>query len=153
MKINIMSFKKLYFTVTFILIPFYLFYSPVKDYFKNLNKITYSLEIPQIRIQKDTENIYSHENIILDKDFLLEKKISEAWVLIFPNLNNGDLQTSFIKDLKNIGITSVIDLKSNNNNTILGVGPFVNKNMAETIASKVLKSTGQTGTIKRLSKQ
>ena len=70
-----MSFKKLYFTVTFIIIPFYLFYSPVKDYFKNLNKITYSLEIPQTRIQKDTENIYSHENIILDKDFLLEKKI------------------------------------------------------------------------------
>ena len=84
---------------------------------------------------------------------MLEKKISEAWVLIFPKLNNGDLQTSFIKDLKNIGITSVIDLKSNNNNTILGIGPFVNKNMAETIASKVLKSTGQTGTIKRLSKQ
>ena len=152
MKIIIMSFKKLYFTVTFIIIPFYLFYTPVNDYFRNLNKITYSLEIPQTRIQKDTENIHSHKNIILDKDFLLEKKISEAWVLIFPNLNNGDLQTSFIKDLKNIGITSVIDLKSNNSN-IFGIGPFVDKNMAETIASKVLKSTGQTGTIKRLSKQ
>ena len=147
-----MSSKKLYFTVTFIIIPFYLFYTPVKDYFKNLNKITYSLEIPQARIHKDIENIYSHQNIILEKDFLLEKKISEAWVLIFPNLNNDDLQTSFIKDLKNIGITSVIDLKSNDN-TIFGIGPFVDKKMAETIASKVLKSTGQTGIIKRLSKQ
>ena len=147
-----MSSKKLYFTVTFIIIPFYLFYTPVKDYFENLNKITYSLEIPQARIHKNIENIYSHQNIILDKDFLLEKKISEAWVLIFPNLNNDDLQTSFIKDLKNIGITSVIDLKSNDN-TIFGIGPFVDKKMAETIASKVLKSTGQTGIIKRLSKQ
>ena len=147
-----MSSKKLYFTVTFIIIPFYLFYTPVKDYFENLNKITYSLEIPQARIHKNIENIYSHQNIILDKDFLLEKKISEAWVLIFPDLNNDDLQTSFIKDLKNIGITSVIDLKSNDN-TIFGIGPFVDKKMAETIASKVLKSTGQTGTIKRLSKQ
>ena len=147
-----MSSKKLYFTVTFIIIPFYLFYTPVKDYFENLNKITYSLEIPQARIHKNIENIYSHQNIILDKDFLLEKKISEAWVLIFPNLNNDDLQTSFIKDLKNIGITSVIDLKSNDD-TILGIGPFVDKKMAETIASKVLKSTGQTGTIKRLTKQ
>ena len=147
-----MSSKKLYFTVTFIIIPFYLFYTPVKDYFENLNKITYSLEIPQARIHKNIENIYSHQNIILDKDFLLEKKISEAWVLIFPNLNNDDLQTSFIKDLKNIGITSVIDLKSNDN-TIFGIGPFVDKKMAETIASKVLKSTGQTGTIKRLSKK
>lgn len=147
-----MSFKKLYFTVTFIIIPFYLFYTPVKDYFKNLNKITYSLEIPQARIHKDIENIYSHQNIILEKDFLLEKKISEAWVLIFPNLNNNDLQISFIEDLKNIGITSVIDLKSNDD-TILGIGPFVDKKMAETIASKVLKSTGQTGTIKRLTKQ
>ena len=152
MKIIIMSSKKLYFTVTFIIIPFYLFYTPVKDYFENLNKITYSLEIPQARIHKNIENIYSHQNIILDKDFLLEKKISEAWVLIFPNLNNDDLQTSFIKDLKNIGITSVIDLKSNDD-TILGIGPFVDKKMAETIASKVLKSTGQTGTIKRLTKQ
>ena len=147
-----MSSKKLYFTVTFIIIPFYLFYTPVKDYFKNLNKITYSLEIPQARIHKDIENIYSHQNIILEKDFLLEKKISEAWVLIFPNLNNNDLQISFIEDLKNIGITSVIDLKSNDD-TILGIGPFVDKKMAETIASKVLKSTGQTGTIKRLTKQ
>ena len=147
-----MSSKKLYFTVTFIIIPFYLFYTPVKDYFQNLNKITYSLEIPQARIHKNIENIYSHQNIILDKDFLLEKKISEAWVLIFPNLNNNDLQISFIEDLKNIGITSVIDLKSNDD-TILGIGPFVDKKMAETIASKVLKSTGQTGTIKRLTKQ
>jgi len=152
MKIIIMSFKKLYFTVTFIIIPFYLFYTPIKDYFKNLNKITYSLEIPKARIYKDIENIHSHENIILDKDFLLEKKISEAWVLIFPNLNNDDLQTSFIKDLKSIGITSVIDLKSDGN-TIFGIGPFVDEKMAEMIASKVLKSTGQTGTIKRLSKQ
>jgi len=147
-----MSSKKLYFTVTFIIIPFYLFYTPVKDYFENLNKITYSLEIPQARIHKNIENIYSHQNIILDKDVLLEKKISEAWVLIFPNLNNDDLQTSFIKDLKSIGITSVIDLKSDGN-TIFGIGPFVDEKMAEMIASKVLKSTGQTGTIKRLSKQ
>ena len=141
--------KSIYFSLTFIVIPAYLFYAPIKDYLQNFNKLTYSLEIPENEILKDKKSIHSHQSISLDDDFLLEKKISEAWVLIFPNVDNNDLKTIFKQELEDIGITSMVDLKSKKQ-IIVGVGPFVDKKMAEMIALKIIKSTGKKGEIKRL---
>ena len=62
---------------------------------------------------------------------------------------NNDLKTIFKQELEDIGITSMVDLKSKKQ-IIVGVGPFVDKKMAEMIALKIIKSTGKKGEIKRL---
>ena len=143
--------SKYFFLITFIIIPIYLFFAPVKDYLQNFNKLTYSLEIPRNGISNNTKIIHNHQTISLDDDFLLEKKISEAWVLTFPSVNNNDLKETFKQELNNMGITSMVDLKSKKE-IIVGVGPFVDKKMAEMIALKINKSTGKVGEIKRLGK-
>ena len=61
--------KSIYFSLTFIIIPAYLFYAPIKDYLQNFNKLTYSLEIPENEILKDQKSIHSHQSISLDDDF------------------------------------------------------------------------------------
>ena len=144
-----MNLKSTYFLITFIIIPVYLFFSPVKDYLQNFSKLTYSLKIPENEMSADINFIHDHKSISLNDDFLLEKKMSEAWVLIFPDVNNNDLKDTFKKELKNMGITSMIDLKSKKQ-IIIGVGPFVDRKMAEMIAVKIDKSTGKLGKIKRL---
>ena len=146
-----MNLKSKYFLITFIIIPIYLFFAPVKDYLQNFNKLTYSLEIPRNGISNNTKTIHDHQTISLDDDFLLEKKISEAWVLTFPSVNNNDLKETFKQELNNMGITSMVDLKSKKE-IIVGVGPFVDKKMAEMIALKINKSTGKVGEIQRLGK-
>ena len=116
---------------------------------QNFTKLTYSLKIPENQISTDINLIDDHQTISLDEDFLLEQKISEAWVLIFPNINNNDLKETFKKELQNMGITSIVDLKSKKQ-TIVGVGPFIDKKMAEMIALKINKSIGKVGEVKRL---
>lgn len=144
-----MQYKKLYFIITFIIIPIYLFFTPLKDYIENFNKITYSLEIPEKKIAEDSKSISEYDIFSLDNEFLLEKRVSESWVLIFPDLNNDELKNNFIDELKVLGIKSIVDLKFNDK-TIFGIGPFVDKKMAEIIADKVNKSTGEKSIIKRL---
>ena len=51
--------------------------------------------------------------------------------------------------INNIGISSMIELK-HKNNIIYGIGPFVDKQMAENISVKIMKSTGEKGETKRL---
>ncbi len=144
-----MQYKKLYFIITFIIIPIYLFFTPLKDYIENFNKITYSLEIPEKKIAEDSKSISEYDIFSLDNEFLLEKRVSESWVLIFPDLNNDELKNNFIDELTVLGIKSIVDLKFNDK-TIFGIGPFVDKKMAEIIAAKVNKSTGEKSIIKRL---
>ena len=79
---------------------------------------------------------------------MLEQKISESWVLIYPTLNEKS-KLDFIDKINNIGITSMIELKQKNN-IIYGIGPFVDKRMADNISVKILKSTGEKGETKRL---
>tara|TARA_S200000501_G_C20621542_1_gene654841 strand:+ start:377 stop:814 length:438 start_codon:yes stop_codon:yes gene_type:complete len=143
-----MHYKKLYFTITFIIIPIYLFFVPIKDYLENFNKITYSLEMPDKNTSEDSILMPEYEMFSFDDEFLLEKRVSEAWVLIFPDLNN-DLRNNFISELKVLGIKSIVDLKFKDKN-IFGIGPFVDKKMAEMIATKITKSTGKKSIIKRL---
>ena len=141
--------KNLYFISTFIIIPIYIFFTPIMNYIENFNKITYSLELPDNKIMQDENYISDKDSLDLDEDFLLEKKITESWVLIFPELTNIDSKNNFIKELKLIGINSMVDLKSKGT-VVFGIGPFVDKKMAEIISSKVNESTGKKGLIKRL---
>ena len=144
-----MHYKKIYLLITFIIIPIYLFFTPIKDYLENFNKITYSLEIPDKKVLEDSKLIIEYDKFSLDDEFLLEKRVSESWVLIFPGLNNDALKNNFINELKALGIESIIDLKFKDK-TMFGIGPFVDKRMAEIIADKVNKSTGEESIIKRL---
>ena len=144
-----MQSKSIYLTFTFIIIPIYIFFTPIMNYIENFNKITYSLELPDNKIIQDENYISDKDSIDLDEDFLLEKKITESWVLIFPELTNIDSKNNFIKELKSIGINSMVDLKSKET-VVFGIGPFVDKKMAEIISSKVIDSTGKKGLIKRL---
>ena len=142
-----MNLKSLYFSFTLIIIPVYVFFTPVKDYIKNFNKLTYSLEIPKNNLPDDY-SINDDQIINLDDSFLLEKKITESWVLIFPNINE-DTKSNFIDKINGIGISSMIEIK-HKNNIIYGIGPFVDKQMAENISLKIMKSTGEKGEAKRL---
>jgi len=144
-----MNSKSIFFTFTFIIIPIYIFFTPIMNYIENFNKITYSLELPDNKIIQDENYISDKDSIDLDEDFLLEKKITESWVLIFPELTNIDSKNNFIKELRSIGINSMVDLKSKET-VVFGIGPFVDKKMAEMISSKVNDSTGKKGLIKRL---
>ena len=144
-----MRYKKIYFIITFIIIPTYIFFTPIKDYIENFNKIIYSLKIPDKNVAEDSILIPEYDIFSLDDEFLLEKSISESWVLIFPELNNEELKNNFINELKILGIRSIIDLKFEDK-TLFGIGPFIDKKMAEMIAGKVSKSTGKKSIIKRL---
>ena len=142
-----MNLKSLYFLFTLIIIPVYIFFIPVKDYIENFNKLTYSLEIPKSNLSNDY-SINDNEIINLDDNFLLEKKITESWVLIYPNINENT-KSNFIDKINDIGISSMIEIK-HKNNIIYGIGPFVDKQMAESISLKIIKSTGEKGETKRL---
>ena len=83
--------KSIYFTLTFIIIPIYIFFTPIMNYIENFNKITYSLELPDNKIIQDENHISDKDSFDLDEEFLLEKKITESWVLIFPELTNLSL--------------------------------------------------------------
>ena len=88
--------KSIYFTLTFIIIPIYIFFTPIMNYIENFNKITYSLELPDNKIIQDENHISDKDSFDLDEEFLLEKKITESWVLIFPELTNIDSKNNFI---------------------------------------------------------
>jgi len=143
-----MNFKSLYFLFTLIIVPIYIFFDPIKDYVENFDKLTYSLEIPKNNLLKDDYSITDDQIINLDDKFLLEQKISESWVLIYPTLNEKS-KLDFIDKINNIGITSMIELKQKNN-IIYGVGPFTDKQMADNISMKIMESTGKKGEAKRL---
>ena len=143
-----MNFKSLYFLFTLIIVPIYILFDPIKDYLENFDKLTYSLEIPKNNLLKDDYSITDDQIINLDDKFLLEQKISESWVLIYPNLNEKS-KPDFIDKINDIGITSMIELKQKNN-IIYVIGPFIDKQMAENISMKIMKSTGEKGETKRL---
>ena len=143
-----MNFKSFYFIFILIIIPVYIFFAPVKDYVENFNKLTYSLQIPKNNLLNDNYSITDDQIINLDDKFLLEQKISESWVLIYPNLNEKS-KSDFMDKINNIGISSMIELKQKNN-IIYGIGPFIDKQMAENISMKIMKFTGEKGETKRL---
>ena len=143
-----MKIKSLYFIFIFLIIPIYIFGIPLKNYINNFDKLTYSLEIPKNIIDEEKNLANSYMDIEISDDIKLEKRITESWVIMFPDLANSEAKDTFISQLKQMGILSVIHLNSTSNK-ILSVGPFVDKKIAELISTKINKRLGQAGTIKR----
>ena len=143
-----MKIKSLYFIFIFLIIPIYIFGIPLKNYINNFDKLTYSLEIPKNVIDEEKNLANSYMDIEISDDIKLEKRITESWIIMFPDLTNSETKDTFISQLKQMGILSVIHLNSTSNK-ILSVGPFVDKKIAELISTKINKRLGQAGTIKR----
>ena len=143
-----MKIKSLYFIFIFLIIPIYIFGIPLKNYINNFDKLTYSLEIPKNIIDEEKNLANNYMDIEISDDIKLEKRITESWIIMFPDLVNSETKDTFISQLKQMGILSVIHLNSTSNK-ILSVGPFVDKKIAELISTKINKRLGQAGTIKR----
>ena len=143
-----MKIKSLYFIFIFLIIPIYIFGIPLKNYINNFDKLTYSLEIPKNIIGEEKKMTNDYMDIEISDDIKLEKRISESWIIMFPDLANSETKDVFISQLKQMGILSVIHLNSAPNK-ILSVGPFVDKKIAELISTKINKRLGRAGIIKR----
>ena len=115
------------------------------SYIKNLDRIIYSLKIPNNPYNTDdaAENYKPFPS--LDNISITEVK-NQAWVINYPMVITKDDNKKFINDIKLVGITSVINL----NNNITAIGPFVDKKIALIIKDKVNKASGYTGLVKRL---
>ena len=58
-----MNKKSIYILFVFVVIPVYLFYETITLYFKNMGKITYSLEIPVSRDINTEKIVYDIQQI------------------------------------------------------------------------------------------
>ncbi len=144
-----MKIKKIYFAITFIIIPIYIFGTPLKNFLNNFDKLTYSLEIPKNTIMEELNSSNTYSDIEIPEDIQIKKSIIESWIIVFPDLLETEAKDIFIFQLKKIGILSIININSKSNK-ILSVGPFVDKKIAELISSKINKNLGKSGIIRRL---
>jgi len=147
--------NKIIFFFTLVVIPIYLFGNSFINYLEKFQKITYSLSIPE-----NNSNIsnFNFEKLIEDKKINLseqpriERAIIESWVIAYPKINNIKDKENFIIKLKSIGITSIININIDKKiDKTIAIGPFVDKEMALNISTKIEKSLKKSGLIKRFS--
>ena len=147
--------NKIIFFFTLVVIPIYLFGNSFINYLEKFQKITYSLSIPE-----NNSNIsnFNFEKLIEDKKINLseqpriERTIIESWVIAYPKINNIKDKENFIIKLKSIGITSIININIDKKiDKTIAIGPFVDKEMALNISTKIEKSLKKSGLIKRFS--
>ena len=147
--------NKLIFFVTLIIIPIYLFGNSFINYLEKFKKITYSLSIPEKNSDIsdiDINQLIEGKKINLSKQPGVERSIVESWVIAYPKINSIEDRENFIIKLKNIGITSIININidKKTDKTIV-VGPFVDKEIALNVSTKIEKVLKKTGSIKRFS--
>ena len=94
-----MKIKSLYFIFIFLIIPIYIFGIPLKNYINNFDKLTYSLEIPKNIIDEEKNLANSYMDIEISDDIKLEKRITESWIIMFPDLANSETKDTFISHL------------------------------------------------------
>jgi len=147
--------NKIIFFITLIIIPIYLFGNSFINYLEKFQKITYSLSIPEKSF--DIPDVYI-DKLIEDKknNFSeqpgLERSIIESWVISYPKINSIEDRENFIIKLKSIGITSIISINiDKKTDKTISVGPFVDKEMALNISTKIEKVLKKEGSIKRFS--
>ncbi len=145
-----MKFKNTYLIFSLLFIPIYLFHASIINYVHNFSKITYSLNIPENEIENNLERITSYRDLKVSNDIPLRQLISESWVISFPEITSAKLASDFSNSLEKIGITSVINITSEDMTESIAIGPFIDKEMAENIALKINNSIGYLGNIKRL---
>ena len=147
--------NKLIFFITLIIIPIYLFGDSFINYLEKFQKITYLLSIPEKNSDIsdiDIDKLIEDKKINLSKQPGIERSIIESWVIAYPKINSIEDRENFIIKLKSIGITSIINMNIDKKvDKIIAVGPFVDKEMALNISTKIEKSLKKLGSIKRFS--
>ena len=147
--------KKLIFFFTLVIIPIYLFGNSFINYLEKFQKITYSLSIPDKSSDisdVDFDKLIEDKKINLSKQPGIERSIIESWIVTYPKINSIEDIENFIIKLKSIGITSVINVNIDKKaDKTIAVGPFVDKEMALNISTKIEKVLKKTGSIKRFS--
>ena len=147
--------KKLIFFFTLVIIPIYLFGNSFINYLEKFQKITYSLSIPDKSSNisdVDFDKLIEDKKINLSKQPGIERSIIESWIVAYPKINSIEDIENFIIKLKSIGITSVINVNIDKKaDKTIAVGPFVDKEMALNISTKIEKVLKKTGSIKRFS--
>ena len=145
--------NKLIFFTTLIIIPIYLFGNSFIDYLEKFKKITYSLSIPEKNSDiSDINQLIESKKINLSKQPGVERSIIESWVIAYPKINSIEGRENFIIKLKSIGITSIININIDKKaDKTISVGPFVDKEMALNISTKIEKVLKKAGSIKRFS--
>ena len=147
--------KKLIFFFTLVIIPIYLFGNSFINYLEKFQKITYSLSIPEKNSDIsdiDINQLIEGKKINLSKQPGVERSIVESWVIAYPKINSIEDRENFIIKLNNIGITSIININidKKTDKTIV-VGPFVDKEIALNVSTKIEKVLKKAGSIKRFS--
>ncbi len=147
--------NKLIFFVTLIIIPIYLFGNSFINYLEKFQKITYLLSIPEKNSDIsdiDIDKLIEDKKINLSKQPGIERSIIESWVIAYPKINSIEDRENFIIKLKSIGITSIINMNIDKKvDKTIAVGPFVDKEMALNISTKIEKVLKKAGSIKRFS--
>ncbi len=130
-----MNKKSIYILFVFIVIPVYLFYESVTLYFTNMDKIIYSLEIPDNRDVKTEKIIYEIQEVPSIKE---KKSLTRSWVLVIQS-DDGS-QTSRILD--KVGLDNTIKVKSEIDNIQRdAIGPFLDKQIAIDMQTRIKKIT------------
>ena len=147
--------NKLIFFFTLVVIPIYLFGNTFINYLERFQKITYSLSIPEKNsniYNFDFDKLIEDKKINFSKQPGIERSIIESWVITYPKINSIEDRENFIIKLKSIGITSIINMNIDKKvDKIIAVGPFVDKEMALNISTKIEKVLKKSGSIKRFS--
>ena len=147
--------NKLIFFFTLVVIPIYLFGNTFINYLEKFQKITYLLSIPEKNSDIsdiDIDKLIEDKKINLSKQPGIERSIIESWVIAYPKINSIEDRENFIIKLKSIGITSIINMNIDKKvDKTIAVGPFVDKEMALNISTKIEKVLKKAGSIKRFS--
>jgi hypothetical protein len=147
--------NKLIFFITLIIIPIYLFGNSFINYLEKFQKITYLLSIPEKNSDIsdiDIDKLIEDKKINLSKQPGIERSIIESWVIAYPKINSIEDRENFIIKLKSIGITSIINMNIDKKvDKTIAVGPFVDKEMALNVSTKIEKVLKKAGSIKRFS--
>jgi hypothetical protein len=147
--------NKLIFFITLIIIPIYLFGNSFINYLEKFQKITYLLSIPEKNSDIsdiDIDKLIEDKKINFSKQPGIERSIIESWVITYPKINSIEDRENFIIKLKRIGITSIINMNIDKKvDKTIAVGPFVDKEMALNISTKIEKVLKKAGSIKRFS--
>ena len=139
-----MNKKSIYILFVFVVIPVYLFYETITLYFKNMGKITYSLEIPVSRDINTEKIVYDIQQIPNIKE---KKSLRRSWVLLIQS--NDKSQISYLID--KLGLKDTIKVKSEIDNIQRdAIGPFLDKEIALDLQTKIKKITSLNITIQEI---
>ena len=142
-----MNKKSIYILFVFVVIPLYLFSESVTLYFLNKGKITYSLEIPANRDVNNDKIIFETQEVPNIKE---KKSLRRSWVLLIQS----DDESQISNLLNKLGLENTIKVKSKMDNIQRqAIGPFLDKQIALDIKTKIKKITPINVTIQEIVEQ